>query len=52
MIAATLSVFGMAVLFVVFGLFRLADGNGHGCGGGHCDSCSHDCSFDPEGRHP
>ncbi|GMV05784.1 MAG: hypothetical protein AMXMBFR53_20610 [Gemmatimonadota bacterium] len=50
MIAASVSVFAMAALFVAFGLLRLGDGRG--CGSGHCDSCSHDCTLDPEGRHP
>ena len=40
----------MAMLFVVFGLLRL--GNGGGCSGGHCDSCSHDCETGADGRLP
>ena len=44
MMAASVAVFGMAALFVVFGLFRLGDTGG--CGGGHCDTCSHDCELE------
>ena len=46
---AAISVLVMAMLFVVFGLLRL--GNGGGCSGGHCDSCSHDCDIEA-GRLP
>jgi hypothetical protein len=47
-----LSILVMAMLFVVFGLLRL--GSSGGCGGDHCDSCSHDCDLDIEadGRLP
>jgi len=45
-----ISVFVIAALFVVFGLQRI--GAGHGCGSGHCDSCSDECELDIEGRHP
>jgi len=45
---ASLAVFGMAVLFVTFGLLRLGDGR-VGCGSDHCDSCSHDCSIEGRG---
>lgn len=44
-----LAVLVMAMLFVVFGLFRLGDGKG--CGSDHCDSCSHDCDLEA-GRLP
>jgi hypothetical protein len=47
---AAISVLVMAMLFVVFGLLRL--GNGGGCGGGQCDSCSHDCEIEADGRLP
>jgi ferredoxin len=50
MIAASVSVFAMAALFVVFGLLNVGGAHSHGCGGGHCDTCSTDCDF--EGRHP
>jgi hypothetical protein len=46
---AAISVLVMAMLFVVFGLLRL--GNGGGCSGGRCDSCSHDCDIEA-GRLP
>jgi hypothetical protein len=51
MMAASVAVFGMAAFFVVFGLLRLGEGHG-GCGSAHCDSCSHDCEFEAEGRLP
>ena len=51
MISASIGVVAMAALFVVFGLFRLADGR-RSCGGGDCGSCSQECSLDAEGRHP
>ena len=51
MIGATLAMAALAVLFVVFGAFRLADGRGcHGCpeeGTGDCHSCPWSAS---EGR--
>jgi electron transport complex protein RnfA len=49
MIGATIAMASMAVLFVVFGVLRLADGRG--CEG-HCGTCTHDCEFDAEGRVP
>jgi hypothetical protein len=49
-----ISVLVMATLFVVFGLLRI--GKGGGCGGDHCDSCSHDCDIgsdvEAQGRLP
>jgi len=44
----TIAIVAMAVLFVLAGLMRLS----MGCGGGHCDSCSHDCEIDTDGRCP
>lgn len=44
MIAASLAVFAMAALFVTFGLLKL--GEGQGCGGSDCGSCSHDCEIE------
>lgn len=50
MMAVFVGAFAMAALFVFAGLIRL--GEGHGCGGGNCGTCSHDCELDLEGRRP
>lgn len=50
MIAASISIFVMALLFVAAGLLRL--GAGHGCGSGHCHSCTTDCELESERRLP
>jgi len=47
MIGATVGMAAMAVLFVVFGMFALGDGEG--CDG-HCGGCSRSCEFDKSGR--
>lgn len=48
MIGATIAIAAMAVLFVVFGLFALADTEG-GCDGA-CGTCTDDCDIDLEGE--
>jgi hypothetical protein len=47
MIGATVAMAAMAGLFVVFGVFALADTD-RGCDGG-CGTCTMDCDLDLEG---
>lgn len=47
MIAATVAMASMAALFVVFGLFALADGKR--CDGA-CGTCTKDCENELEGN--
>lgn len=48
MIAASVAMASMAALFIVFGLFALADID-RGCDGS-CGTCSMDCEIDLEGE--
>ncbi len=48
MIGATVAMAAMALLFVVFGWFALADTD-RGCDGG-CGTCAADCEYDLEGN--
>ena len=58
MMAATVGMAGMALLFVVFGLMAPADGreDGGGCGGdcGSCGggACAADLELEQHGREP
>jgi hypothetical protein len=47
MIGATVAMAAMAALFLVFGVFALADGKG--CDGG-CGTCTKDCENELEGN--
>jgi len=49
MITASVAMVVMAGLFVVFGVFALADGRG--CDG-HCGGCSNECENHIEGGNP
>jgi hypothetical protein len=53
MIAATVAMAAMAVLFVLFGLTHQGESRG-GCSGGNCTSCSNpnECDIGAEGRLP
>jgi hypothetical protein len=48
MIGATVAMAAMAGLFVIFGMFALADTD-RGCDGA-CGTCSMDCEIDLEGE--
>ena len=53
MIAATVAMAAMAVLFVLFGLTHRGESH-EGCGSGNCTSCSNPnaCDIGAEGRLP